>query len=534
MRPKLRAQLQPADADDEEDMTVSVGVRPILRLVLSEASGPSAGRIERALGLLLEELGMDVAFVGELDDGARVVVTHTANAPRVALVPVGLDHPVKETLCQLFITGNADLIVSDVRAHGELADHPDAALFGVGAYAGVPLLVGGTVIGAVCCAASSPVPVIHERDITTLRTVAEYVSAVLRLASSDTATSLAASPVPAARNELERVAGALAGGASLELLSRPLLEMLQTATGLDSTYLTAVDWAADQQRVLYAVNKAEMQIPEGVAFDWSDTLCRRSLDEGRTCTTDVPSLWGDSDAAAALGITTYVSIPVLDPDSNVIGTLCGASSRAVDVDPRHLATMRMFAVLIGQQIAAQASATTQQQRAADLQSRLSVVDGLALRDPLTGLFNRRGVERWLVTAFSNILPGVEQVAIGFCDLDGFKKVNDTLGHAVGDDALRSFAAAISTIGRDGDLHGRLGGDEFVVAAVLSSSAAALGAWKGRLRRAASITVTAGSRPYDVRASVGVAAFTTSTTPDQALSAADAAMYLDKASRRAAR
>jgi len=306
-------------------MTVPVGERPFLRRVLSEASGPSSARIERALGLLLEELGMDAAFVGEFDDGSRVV-THTANAPGVTPVPVGLTHPVQETLCHLFITGKAGPIVSDVRAHGELADHPHTALFGVGAYAAVPLLVDGTVIGALCCAASSPVPVIHERDITTLQTVAEYVGALLRPTSSDTATSSATPPVPPARNELERVAGALAGGASLELLSRPLLEMLQTATGLDSTYLTAIDWAADEQRVLYAVNKAEMQIPEGLAVDWSDTLCRRSLDEGRRYTKDVPSIWGDSEAAAALGITTYVSIPVLDPDSNVIGTLCGASS----------------------------------------------------------------------------------------------------------------------------------------------------------------------------------------------------------------
>jgi len=58
-------------------MTVPVGVRPMLRLVLSEASGSSSARIERALGFLLEELGMDVAFVGEFDDGA-LVVTHTA------------------------------------------------------------------------------------------------------------------------------------------------------------------------------------------------------------------------------------------------------------------------------------------------------------------------------------------------------------------------------------------------------------------------------------------------------------------------
>ena len=238
-------------------------------------------------------------------------------------------------------------------------------------------------------------------------------------------------------------------------------------------------------------------------------------------------------AAAALGITTYVSVPVLDQDSMVIGTLCGASGDVVDIDLRHLATMRMFAVLIGQQIAAEANAMAQERRAVELQTRLTEVDDLALRDPLTGLLNRRGVERWLAAASANLRLSFEQVAVGFCDLDGFKHINDTLGHAVGDDALRSFAKAILTVGRGGDLHGRLGGDEFVVAAVLPSSAAALGIWTGRLRRAALATIT-GSAPtglHEVVASVGVVAFADATTPSEALSAADAAMYQDKAARR---
>ncbi len=506
----------------------------MLRLVLDEASGPSSARIQRALGLLLEELGMDVAFVGELDDGARVV-THAANARGATPVPVGLSHPVQDTLCHLFISGEVGPIVADTEAHRDLAAHPHTALFGVGAYAGVPLHVGGTVVGALCCAASTTVRVLEERDIVTLQTVAEYVSELLRPTPPDTRLPTRPGVQATARDALERVAGAFADGPTLEQLSRPLLEMLQEATGLDSTYLTTVDWAADEQRILYALNTATMQIPEGLAVEWSDTLCRRSLDEGRPCTTDVPAVWGDSQAAAALGITTYVSVPVLDQDSMVIGTLCGASGDTVDVDPRHLATMRMFAVLIGQQIAAQSSATAQEQRAVELESRLTEVDDLALRDPLTRLLNRRGIERWLVAASANLRPGTEQLAVGFCDLDGFKRINDTLGHAVGDDALRSFAEAIARTGRGADLHGRLGGDEFVVAAVLPMSAAALGVWTGRLRRAAQITVP-GSGPtglLELGASVGVVAFACATTPGEALSAADAAMYQDKAARHGA-
>ncbi len=117
---------------DDQDMTQPSGERPMLRLVLNEASGPASSRIQRALGLLLEELGMDVAFVGELEDGARVV-THAANATGATPVPVGLAHPVRETLCHLFINAEVGPIVADTASHRDLAGHPHTALFGVGA-----------------------------------------------------------------------------------------------------------------------------------------------------------------------------------------------------------------------------------------------------------------------------------------------------------------------------------------------------------------------------------------------------------------
>ncbi|MGL6051362.1 MAG: diguanylate cyclase, partial [Aeromonas salmonicida] len=60
----------------------------------------------------------------------------------------------------------------------------------------------------------------------------------------------------------------------LESLTRPLLEMLETVTGLESTYLTQIDLEQSAQHILYARNSAALQIPEGVSVDWSDTLCR--------------------------------------------------------------------------------------------------------------------------------------------------------------------------------------------------------------------------------------------------------------------
>ena len=58
----------------------------------------------------------------------------------------------------------------------------------------------------------------------------------------------------------------------LESLTRPLLEMLETVTGLESTYLTQIDLEQSAQHILYARYSAALQIPEGVSVDWSDTL----------------------------------------------------------------------------------------------------------------------------------------------------------------------------------------------------------------------------------------------------------------------
>ena len=82
----------------------------------------------------------------------------------------------------------------------------------------------------------------------------------------------------------------------------------------------------------------------------------------------------------------------------------------------------------------------------------------AVTDALTGLPNRAG----LLATLERALQGEEPVVVLFCDLDGFKTVNDGHGHATGDALLRSVADRLAQGVRAGDTVGRLGGDEFVV------------------------------------------------------------------------
>ena len=88
--------------------------------------------------------------------------------------------------------------------------------------------------------------------------------------------------------------------------------------------------------------------------------------------------------------------------------------------------------------------------------------GLATRDPLTGLYNRRSLIERLEQAIPRVNRASGSLAVLFLDMDRFKSINDTLGHDVGDELLIQVAARISGAVRESDVVARLGGDEFVV------------------------------------------------------------------------
>ena len=318
----------------------------------------------------------------------------------------------------------------------------------------------------------------------------------------------------------------------LESLTRPLLEMLETVTGLESTYLTQIDLEQSAQHILYARNSAALQIPEGGSVDWSDTLCRRALDEGRRYAADVADRWGDSAAARAMGIRTYMSSPVRTSSGSLYGTLCGASAehKPLVTGSEHL--IAFFARLIAEHV-------EREQLLQQLQQANNELSRQALSDPLTGLPNRRALMLELHRLFSLLKRTGHPLLISFIDLDGFKAINDTHGHDAGDLLLQTMAQQLAGALRSGDLLARVGGDEFVAVGMGPLSGeetveAAVHCFQRRLFAQSQVQLPLASQVLNYPgASVGVVAVDpASISIDDALRQADACMYAVKRQRRA--
>ena len=174
-------------------------------------------------------------------------------------------------------------------------------------------------------------------------------------------------------------------------------------------------------------------------------------------------------------------------------------------------------------------------RIIELQARLlEARDALAheaTHDPLTGALNRRAFADVLARAISEERRHHDGLALGICDVDEFKAVNDTHGHQVGDEVLVGIVRLITGSLRGHDVLGRYGGDEFVVLARHARDADA-GMLFERLRAAVAdhpIPTKAGD--VAITLSFGVSRWTEDQTEDELLAAADAALYRAKSAGR---
>jgi diguanylate cyclase (GGDEF)-like protein len=171
------------------------------------------------------------------------------------------------------------------------------------------------------------------------------------------------------------------------------------------------------------------------------------------------------------------------------------------------------------------------ERTAELERQSAQLAELATHDMLTGLINRRHLMTELAQALQRAQRRGWVVALMFIDLDGFKEINDTLGHAAGDQVLKEVAARVGRHVRKEDAMARLGGDEFVI--LLSDVNTQEGAARvaeaalDELRQIAEID----GYPVRISASIGISSVRgangVDALPEALLNQADHAMYQAK-------
>jgi diguanylate cyclase (GGDEF)-like protein len=165
------------------------------------------------------------------------------------------------------------------------------------------------------------------------------------------------------------------------------------------------------------------------------------------------------------------------------------------------------------------------------QAKVKQLEATADIDPLTKLFNRRGFDRELKRSLAYVKRYWTRAALIYLDLDGFKSVNDTYGHAAGDAILEAVAAKLVGSVRASDTVARLGGDEFgLILWNLSEADAAAKTWalEAALGEA---TVDWEGTTLGVGASIGFAMLGPSDELAAMLAKADQAMYARKAARK---
>lgn len=277
---------------------------------------------------------------------------------------------------------------------------------------------------------------------------------------------------------------------------------------------------ANGRQLYLAVEDSSYGQAPGGSHSWADSMCQHMV-SGLG-----PQIAPDVDAVAAYAsagvrdnvqIGAYVGLPLLQADGSLFGTLCGLDPQ---IQAPELVDQGPLLTILAQLLSAILQADMQRTEADRLAER-SVME--AETDVLTGLYNRRGWDRFLAAEEARYRRFGETGSVIILDLDSLKLVNDAHGHQAGDEHIRQAARTITEFTRAADITARLGGDEFGVLAAHTNSAQAQDL-VDRLQEALAEVGTPGS--------IGHAPYTIISGFPGAWQEADAAMYAQKKSRRA--
>ncbi|MEZ5557185.1 MAG: GGDEF domain-containing protein [Pseudomonadales bacterium] len=165
-----------------------------------------------------------------------------------------------------------------------------------------------------------------------------------------------------------------------------------------------------------------------------------------------------------------------------------------------------------------------QRRSDRLSAALRQLEELAMRDDLTGLYNRRSIMDVLGRQKALADRGNVGFTLCYCDLDHFKRLNDRFGHQRGDQVLRDFARIAEQVVRSVDYVARFGGEEFLLVLVDADAAAAQRVAARLCERTRDLPVAAEAPDYRLSVSVGIAEFHPGEDVETVIQRADRALY----------
>lgn len=262
-------------------------------------------------------------------------------------------------------------------------------------------------------------------------------------------------------------------------------------------------------------------VKPGTVFRWADSFCSEMV-KGNAPRIAPRSELVPAYAAAPIGhrvqIKAYIGVPIVREDGSLFGTLCAIDpSSQPESIVKEQELVELLGALLSSILQAELKATEEARSSEKLQAE-------ALTDEMTHLYNRRGWDRLLACEEDRCRRHGHPAAIVIVDLDEMKGVNDTEGHAAGDEYLIRAASALWQVARATDVVARLGGDEFGVLSVECDRSGGEALLK-RLRNA--------FREANVKASMGLSVRDPSVGLKGAWKSADQLMYEEKHSRQAA-
>jgi diguanylate cyclase (GGDEF)-like protein len=256
-----------------------------------------------------------------------------------------------------------------------------------------------------------------------------------------------------------------------------------------------------------------------------ESMCIRVVESGaRLYTPDATQderFDGNPFTSGPEPVRFYSSTPLRVGTGAVIGTLCVFGHERLELEEHRLALLDDVAAQVAEHL--------------ELHRASRDLAHAATHDPLTGLPNRTLLSDRLAHAMTRRRRRPGEPAVALIDLDGFKDVNDRLGHQAGDEVLVQTAHRLLSTVRAEDTVARLGGDEFVVLYEDVPDEAAghvLAALEQRLTQAFARPFSVRGHPVDVKASVGLVAAAPEELGYELLGRADELMYRQKSHDRA--